>query len=471
MSSTSDIPASGYNILNFAHITTSNNISTVSNIQNSVKVTFIDSTHFTIDGTEYTYDYTWGGKGSTQIILGDTTGGYFLLTDANVNISNYTYTNHSMNGNISNYWQVKEKGTHSHIKLDYQDRGFDPCFLAGTEISVNGATRKVEDLAVGDRIDVLVNGKTEQKTVTWVGKSTSVAAPFLPLDMAGYPVRIVKDALAEGVPFKDMLITPEHCLYLNGCFVPARMLVNGQSIFYDQSFTSYDYYHVETEDHAIITADGVLTESYLDTGNRRSFRQNGDVVAMPRTRNLTWDDAAAPLNVSRAFVEPLFQQFCARAQGMGLPLRTEAPVVTHESNLYLIAGNGRVIRPLRTEKNHTLFMIPAGIETVYIHSNTSRRNEAIGPFVDDRRTLGVLVGNASICHGNTTRTLTSYLHDEDLAGWNNVEFYPMRWTAGNACLPLGHREPGTVALLALQILEAGPYIVSNVEPEETALRA
>lgn len=467
MAKTRTIPSSGDYVLNFATVDSKGN---VSNIQNSVTVTFNSKTSFTINGTNYTYNYTWGSKGSEQIILGDTAGGYFLLTDASVNISKYTYTNYSMGNSSTNHWQINgTDGTSS--SLAFQNRDFVPCFLAGTEISVNGATRKVEDLAVGDRIDVLVNGKTEQKTVTWVGKSTSIAAPFLPLDMAGYPVRILKDALAEGVPFKDMLITPEHCLYLNGCFVPARMLVNGQSIFYDQSFMSYDYYHVETEDHAIITADGVFTESYLDTGNRRSFRQNGDVVAMPRSRNLTWDDAAAPLNVSRAFVEPLFQQFCARAQGMGLPLRTEAPVVTHESNLHLTAGNGRVIRPLRTEKNHTLFMIPAGIETVYIHSNTSRRNEAIGPFIDDRRTLGVLVGNASICDGNTTRTLTSYLHDEDLAGWNNVEIYPMRWTAGNACLPLGHREQGTVALLALQILEAGPYIVSNVEPEATALRA
>ena len=467
MSSKSKIPNSGYNILNFAQIDVSGN---VSNVQNSVKVTFDGSTNFIINGQTYTYNYTWGARGSQQVILGDGSGGYYLLTDADIDISKYTYLNNSMGGSSSNYWQVNGSNGES-TDLTFKDRHFDPCFLAGTEISVNGVTRKVEDLAVGDRIDVLVNGKTEQKTVTWVGKSTSVAAPFLPLDMAGYPVRILKDALAEGVPFKDMLITPEHCLYLNGCFVPARMLVNGQSIFYDQSFTSYDYYHVETEDHAIITADGVLTESYLDTGNRRSFRQSGDVVAMPRSRNLTWDDAAAPLNVSRAFVEPLFQQFRARAQGMGLPQRTEAPVVTHKSNLHLTAGNGRVMRPLRTEKNYALFMIPAGIETVYIQSNTSRRNEAIGPFVDDRRTLGVLVGNATMCEGNTTRTLTSYLQDEDLAGWNNVEFYPMRWTAGNACLPLGHRKPGTIALLALQILEAGPYIVSNAEPEETALRA
>ncbi|WP_035367102.1 Hint domain-containing protein, partial [Acetobacter pasteurianus] len=72
-----------------------------------------------------------------------------------------------------------------------------------------------------------------------------------------------------------MLITAEHCLFFEGKFVPVRMLVNGVSIFYDKSITSYDYYHVETDQHSVITADGMLTESYLDTGNRRAFRQEG----------------------------------------------------------------------------------------------------------------------------------------------------------------------------------------------------
>ncbi|WP_230844627.1 hypothetical protein [Acetobacter pasteurianus] len=57
MSSKSKIPNSGYNILNFAQIDASGN---VSNIQNSVKVTFDGSTDFIINGQTYTYDYTWG---------------------------------------------------------------------------------------------------------------------------------------------------------------------------------------------------------------------------------------------------------------------------------------------------------------------------------------------------------------------------------------------------------------------------
>ncbi|PHY94849.1 hypothetical protein CSR02_04105, partial [Acetobacter pomorum] len=103
-------------------------------------------------------------------------------------------------------------------------------------------------------------------SVIWVGKAHATVRPELTDDEAGWPVRILKDAIADGVPYKDMLITAEHCMFFKGKLVPVRMLVNGVSIFYDKSITSYDYYHVETEQHSVITADGMLTESYLDTG-------------------------------------------------------------------------------------------------------------------------------------------------------------------------------------------------------------
>lgn len=465
MTATSSIPSSGQNILNFSTIDSSGN---VSNTKNSVAVTFNDSTHFTINGKKYTYDFTWGDYGSKQIILGNTNGGYFLLTATDINISNYTYGNYSYGS--PNHWQVNGNDGTS-VSLAFNNRGFDPCFLAGTEISVNGSFCKVEHLTVGDKVDALVNGKTEQKTVSWVGKSTCVVNPFLSADQAGYPVRILKDAIAKDVPFKDMLITPEHCLFLDGCFVPARMLVNGQSIFYDESFTQYDYYHIETEDHAIITADGVLTESYLDTGNRHKFRQSGTVLSIAPSRNLTWDDAAASLNVSRDFVEPLFRKLNLRAEEKGVPSQTEAPIVTNYNDLHLQSDSGHKIYPLRMEKDRSVFMIPQGVETVHIVSNESRPCDVIGPFVDDRRTLGVLVGDIRIFESNDTRLITSHLDDENLEGWNGVESSSMRWTSGNAILSLGNRMPGTVAFLTLQILASGPYLARNLLPAETALRA
>ncbi|KXV75411.1 hypothetical protein AD951_00050, partial [Acetobacter malorum] len=154
------------------------------------------------------------------------------------------------------------------------------CFLPGSMIRTSTGVVAAEDIQIGDQV-VTFDWKNNQdvtRAVIWAGKAHCTVRPELSDDAAGWPVRILKDAIADGVPYKDMLITSEHCLFFDGKFVPARMLVNGVSIFYDKSITSYDYYHVETEQHSVITADGMLTESYLDTGNRSSFSQEGTVV-------------------------------------------------------------------------------------------------------------------------------------------------------------------------------------------------
>ncbi|GCD60847.1 hypothetical protein NBRC3280_3419 [Acetobacter pasteurianus NBRC 3280] len=140
----------------------------------------------------------------------------------------------------------------------------------------------IENIQIGDEI-ITFDGHSGGQTVrpvVWVGKAHAIVRPGLPDDEAGYPVRVIKDAIADGVPYKDMLITSEHCLFFEGRFVPVRMLVNGSTIFYDKSITFYDYYHVETDQHSVIIADGMLTESYLDTGNRRAFRQKSKVAAL-----------------------------------------------------------------------------------------------------------------------------------------------------------------------------------------------
>ncbi|KAA8414850.1 Hint domain-containing protein, partial [Acetobacter sp. DmW_125131] len=259
------------------------------------------------------------------------------------------------------------------------------CFLPGSLISTPHGTKAVEELSVDDEIIAYVDGVAIPRRVTWTGQAHCNVRAHLPDDEAGYPVRILKDAIADGVPFKDMLITAEHCLFFDGQFVPARMLVNGRSIFFDKSITSYDYYHIETEAHSVIMADGMLTESYLDTGNRRAFSQKGNVVSIGSTSNLTWDDAAAPLTVSREAVEPLFRQIENRADKAGFAIHTEARPLTNESNLHLTTDTGAIIRPARHNNGRVMFMIPDGVESVRIVSNASRPCDVIGPFVDDRR--------------------------------------------------------------------------------------
>lgn len=99
-----------------------------------------------------------------------------------------------------------------------------------------------------------------------------------------------------------MLITAKHCLFFNSKFVSVRLLVNGISIFYNKSITSCDCYHVKTDQHSVIIADSILIESYLDTGNRHAFRQEGTVIRLPSAHRNWAEDAGAALCTDRDFL-------------------------------------------------------------------------------------------------------------------------------------------------------------------------
>ena len=439
-------PSSGVNILSFSGINGFNNAGSTIEIPGAGKV------------TNATYN------GSTTTITTD--NGY------TINISgNYTKNNNSLYQKTdgSNLY-ISASPTDTINGHQYNDATI-VCFLPGSLITTPSGTRAIEDLSVDDEIIAYIDGTTAPRRVTWAGQAHCTVRPGLPDDQAGYPVRILKDAIADGVPFKDMLITAEHCLFFDGKFVPARMLVNGRSIFFDKSITSYDYYHIETEDHSVIMADGMLTESYLDTGNRRSFSQKGNVLSIGGSRNLTWDDAAAPLGVSREFAEPLFRQAEARAITTGITQKDAAPELTEEANLHLITDTGASIRPAREHNGRVVFMIPTGVQSVRIASNASRPSDVIGPFVDDRRYFGVAVGEITMFEAGRNHAITAHLTDKNLDGWNTLEWEDTRWTSGHALLPLSDRHPNSVALLAIQIKKTGPYLLSDTISEKQALQA
>lgn len=359
------------------------------------------------------------------------------------------------NGN--NNWNI--------LYADSAEKRFpDACFLSGSMIRTQQGDVAVEDICVADSIIAQVAGRDVARKVVWTGRARVFVNTSRSVDSAGYPVRIVSNALADGVPSQDLLITSEHCLLLEDKFIPVRMLVNGASIFYDTSITSYDHYHIETEEHSIITANDVLTESYLDTGNRRSFRQGGTVVQFG-SRALTWEnDAAAPLDVSRTFVEPHFRKLENRAATtLGLSSQKPPCGTTTEPDLRLLTDAGHIIRPTRIKGNKAMFMLPHSVDSIRILSRTSRPCEAIGAFFDDRRDLGVLIGQISLFDSVKSETIDHHLTSSTLIGWEAAHNAHARWTTGNAELPLGKRTPNSIGMLALEILSAGPYVVAQTD--------
>ncbi|NHO29130.1 hypothetical protein GOB82_03505 [Acetobacter farinalis] len=343
------------------------------------------------------------------------------------------------------------------------------CFLSGSMIRTPAGDVAVEDIEIGDQVLAFdwQNNQDVVRPVVWVGKASAKVRARLPDDEAGWPVRVLKDAISDGVPYKDMLITAEHCLFFEGRFVPVRMLVNGVSIFYDKSITSYDYYHVETAEHSVITADGMLTESYLDTGNRSSFRQEGKVATLRATGTRSWShDAAAPLCVERSFVEPLFRYLETRedqVEGCQTPA-VDAVQTTQDPGLHLVMSNGAVIRPIRHQGQDYSFMLPAGVDSVRIVSRVSRPSEVIGPFVDDRRSLGVAVGAICFTDSNQRHQITTHLDGGASEGWHDAAGDSgYVWTKGNALLPLAAQTGGVMGMLTITAVPAEQYSVAPVQ--------
>ncbi|MCX5613709.1 Hint domain-containing protein [Bombella saccharophila] len=446
------------------------------------------------------YDYSWGNKAVNGFIIGDGSGGYYLITSARPGSSSskipgytlldpcrasYCYVNKpyepwckgnffilNLNGCVY-YFTQDNSGSATDGCLGWCFT-FDTCFLAGSLIETPEGYKKIEALACGDMVmtyDPISQQKTPQP-ITWLGHGQVNIDPTHPLDMAGYPVRITKNAIAAGIPFDDLLVTAEHCLFFEGHFVPARMMVNGRSIYFETSETvpsTYDIYHLETETHNILSANEVLTESYLNTGHRDNFEtisQTDTVTPLSPSQKLSWQhDAAAPLCTTQAFVEPLHRAMLERAERLGVPLQHpyKYDKLSDDPEFALMTDQGDILREQRTTNGYKLFTVPRQTRQVTLVSRTSRPYDVHGPFVDDRRQLGILVGEITYFKNGQSHAITDHLTTPDLDGW--LELDPtangLRWTEGTAILPLpDDNQEHSVGhgLLAIKVVTAGPYL-------------
>jgi len=100
------------------------------------------------------------------------------------------------------------------------------CFAAGTHIRTERGEVPVESLRHGDSV-VLADGRVSP--VKWVGRRAMDCRRH-PDPRAVWPVRVAAGALGSGLPVRDLMLSPDHALYLDGVLIPARLLLNGASI-------------------------------------------------------------------------------------------------------------------------------------------------------------------------------------------------------------------------------------------------
>jgi hypothetical protein len=141
-----------------------------------------------------------------------------------------------------------------------------PCFVAGTMIATARGEVSVEALRVGDLV-VDMYAESRIQPVMWVGRA-EVNLRHQRDRRRSATVRIMAGALADGVPFRDLCVSPEHALFIEGHLVPLRLLVNGVSIVQEVWRDRVTYYHAELKRHGLLVSDGAVTGSYIEDGRR-----------------------------------------------------------------------------------------------------------------------------------------------------------------------------------------------------------
>jgi hypothetical protein len=135
-------------------------------------------------------------------------------------------------------------------------------FARSTQITMaNGLQKRIETLAVGDRVLTRDNGPRE---IRWIGTQTVRATG------AFAPIKIAKGALNNS---GDLILSPNHRLFIyqrrdrihagrSEVLVRARHLVNGETVVQsDGGFV--DYFQLLFDQHEIIYAEGIAAESLL----------------------------------------------------------------------------------------------------------------------------------------------------------------------------------------------------------------
>ena len=150
---------------------------------------------------------------------------------------------------------------------------FTVCFAPGTAIATPEGTVAVEALSIGDPV-LMADGRAVP--VKWVGRQTHV-----PLFQRLRLIRIGAGALGEGLPAHDLVLTADHALMLEGVLVNAGTLVNGTTITELRDLPErVTVYHIETENHDIILAEGTPVETYIDYAGRQAFDNYAEYVAL-----------------------------------------------------------------------------------------------------------------------------------------------------------------------------------------------
>ena len=146
-----------------------------------------------------------------------------------------------------------------------------PCYCRGTGIATPSGEVAVEHLRASD---LVLTASGERRPIRWIG-TRAYDNRFVRDDPAIMPIAFAAGSLGGGLPRRELLVSPEHAMFLEGVLVPAKLLVNGATIVPRTGLPTIEYFHIELDSHDILLAEGAPSESFVDCDSRTMFQNAG----------------------------------------------------------------------------------------------------------------------------------------------------------------------------------------------------
>ncbi len=136
------------------------------------------------------------------------------------------------------------------------------CFLKGTRIWTPHGERRVEDLRIND---LVVTSSGEAKPIQWVGRLHYERQCGQKWAKGIPPIRVARSALGPNTPHRDLYLTENHKLYLDGALISAVHLLNNLTITRcsAEDLREIEYFHIKLDRHSVIYAEGAASETLL----------------------------------------------------------------------------------------------------------------------------------------------------------------------------------------------------------------